>query len=476
MTDLAYLGWLDAAAHIRAGELTSHAYVEALLARIEQFDPALNAFLHLEAEAALDQARAVDRQIAAGAELGPLHGVPFALKDIIDVAGMPTTAHSKILAGNVASLDAEVTRRLKASGGIILGKLATHEFAYGGPCFDLPWPPARNPWDRRMFSGGSSSGSGVAIASGLVPVALGTDTGGSVRNPASMCGIVGMKATYGRVSRRGVIPLSFSLDHVGPMTRTVAENAALLGIIAGYDPLDPASSNRSVADYLSAARRGADEGISDVRIGVIRHFHRRDLEADPQVDAAIEAALDVLSGCGAKVSEVSTLPLGEFNDAQRILLLSESYAVHRDWLRSRPQDYAKMTREKLLPGAFLSAADYLQAVRNRPGFVAAVDTLFEQVDVLIVASNMDLHFPIDDEEAVARFYPRQARAPFNLSGHPALAIPIGFTEGDDTTAPLPFSMQIVGRHFDEETVYRVAAAYEREAGWVDRHPALKLSE
>lgn len=471
MTDLAYLSWLDAAAKIRAGELTSLTYVEALLARIEELDPALNAFLHLVPEAALDQARAADRGVAAGAQLGPLHGVPFALKDIIDVEGMPTTAHSKILADNIPSRDAEVTRRLKGSGGIILGKLATHEFAYGGPCFDLPWPPARNPWDHRMFSGGSSSGSGVAVASGLLPVALGTDTGGSVRNPASMCGIVGMKATYGRVSRRGVIPLAFSLDHVGPMTRTVAENAALLGIIAGHDPLDPASSRHPVADYVDAARRGVDEGVSGMRIGVIRHFHRQDLVADPQVDAAIESALQVLVRLGAKVTEVSTLPLSEFIDAQRVLMLSESYAVHRDWLRSRPQDYARMTREKLLPGAFLSAADYLQAVRNRPGYIAAVDALFEQVDVLVTASNMDLHFPIDDAEAAARFYPRQARAPFNLTGHPALVLPVGFTEGG-SNLPLPLSMQIVGRHFDENTVYRVAAAYEAATGWDDRHPPL----
>ena len=470
MTDLAYLGWLEAAEKIRAGELTSLAYVEALLARIDALDPALNAFLHLVPDAALDQARAADRRVAAGAQLGLLHGIPFALKDIIDVEGMPTTAHSKILAGNVASIDAEVTRRLRASGGIILGKLATHEFAYGGPCFDLPWPPARNPWDRRMFSGGSSSGSGVAVASGLLPVALGTDTGGSVRNPASMCGIVGMKATYGRVSRRGVIPLAFSLDHVGPMTRTIAENAAVLSIIAGHDPQDPSSSRRPVADYVNAARRGTDEGISDMRVGVIRHFHRRDMEAEPQVDAAIESALKVLARLGATVTEVSTLPLGEFNDAQRVLMLSESYAVHRAWLRSRPQDYAKMTREKLLPGAFLSAADYLQAVRNRPSYIAAVDALFEQVDVLVTASNMDLHFPIDDTEAAAHFYPRQARAPFNLSGHPALALPIGFTESGGTNLPLPLSMQIVGRHFDEETVYRVAAAYESATGWTDRHP------
>lgn len=470
MTDLAYLSWLDAAEQIRAGEVSSHDYVEELLARIEKIDPALDAFLHLAPDAAIQQAREADRLAATGTSLGLLHGIPFALKDIIDVAGMPTTAHSEILADNVPSSDAEVTRRLKAAGGIVLGKLATHEFAYGGPCFDLPWPPARNPWDRRMFTGGSSSGSGAAVAAGLVPVALGTDTGGSVRNPASYCGIVGMKATYGRVSRRGVIPLAFSLDHVGPMTRTVAENAALLGILAGHDPLDPASSDHPVDDYLEGACRGVEGGIVGMRIGVIRHFHRSDMVADPQVDAGIEAALEVLAGAGAEIVEVSTLPLGEFVDAQRVLLLSESYAVHRDWLQTRPQDYAKMTREKLLPGAFLTAADYVQGLRNRQLFVAAVDALFDQADVLVTVSSMDLQFPLDDAEAASRSYPRQARAPFNLTGHPALVLPVGFTHGSDADPPLPLSMQLIGRHYDEATVYRVAAAYEAATGWTDRHP------
>ena len=472
MTDIGFLGALEAADLIRRRELSSLTYTEGLLGRIGALNSKLNAFLHLDAEGALKAARMADERTTSGGRLGPLHGVPFALKDIIDVAGMPTTAHSKILAGNVADLDAEVTRRLKAAGGIILGKLATHEFAYGGPCFDLPWPPARNPWDLRMFTGGSSSGSGAAVAAGLVPFALGTDTGGSVRNPASLCGLVGMKATYGRVSRHGVIPLAFSLDHVGPMTRTVADNAALLGILAGQDQKDPSSSARSVGDYPSAARAGAEDGIAGLKVGVIRHFHRADMIADPQVDRAIEAALSVIAQVGARIEELTTLPLDAFLDAQRVILLSESYAVHRHWLQSRPEDYARATREKLLPGAFMSAADYIQALRNRPRFVAAVNALFDKVDIIVTVSSMDLPFPIEDEELAARSYPRQARAPFNLTGHPALVLPVGFTDGAKGDPPLPLSMQLVGRHFDEATIYRVAAAYEAATGWTKRHPPI----
>jgi aspartyl-tRNA(Asn)/glutamyl-tRNA(Gln) amidotransferase subunit A len=471
MSDLAFLSWVDAARQIRDGELCPVEYCETLLARVGALDGRLNAFLYLTPESALESARAAKAAVAQGDALGPLHGVPFALKDIIDVAGLPTTAHSKILADNIAQSNAHVTQCLESAGGISLGKLSTHEFAFGGPCFDLPWPPARNPWDTRMFPGGSSSGSGAAVAAGLVPLALGTDTGGSVRNPASMCGIVGMKATYGRVSRRGVVPLSFSLDNVGPMTRTVMENAALLEIIAGHDGADPASANEPVPSYSAAVQHGVQGGLTGLRVGVIRHFYRRDLIASPAVDAGIESALEVMTSLGAQVTEVNTRTLAEFTDCNRVILMSEAYAVHEEWLQTRPQDYAQMTRNKLLPGAFLRAVDYVQAVRNRQGFADAIDKLLADVDVIVTASSMDLPFPIDDAEMVDKFYPRQARAPFNLTGHPAMSLPIGFAESHDNPA-LPLSMQLIGRHFDEEMVYRVAGAYEHACNWTERHPPL----
>ena len=246
MTDFAWLTVAEAAELIRGKKLSPVEYTKALIARVEKHDGQLNAFLRFTPEIALEDARRAEGEITRGNWRGPLHGVPYALKDIIDYAGLPTTAHSKILKDNVAKADAPVAEKLKAAGGVFMGKLSTHEFATGGPSFDLPWPPARNPWNREHFTGGSSSGAGAATAAGFVPVAIGTDTGGSVRHPASLCGVVGIKGTYGLVSRRGVIPLAYSLDHIGPLTRTVRDNALVLELMAGHDPLDPGAAHEPV--------------------------------------------------------------------------------------------------------------------------------------------------------------------------------------------------------------------------------------
>src|ERR1700737_2057495 len=276
---LAYLGLAEAAELIRTKKLSPVEYVTALLARIERYDAKYNAFIALTPERALTAARAAESEIAAGRRRGPFHGMPYALKDIIDVDGLATTAHSKILRGNTARRHAVVTERLEAAGGGLLGKLSTHEFAIGGPSFDLPWPPARNPWNREHFPGGSSSGSGAGLAAGFFPAALGSDTGGSIRNPASQCGITGMKPTYGRVSRRGVVPLAFSLDHIGPMTRGVRDNALMLQAIAGHDAADPASADEPVPDFSAAL----GQGVKGLKIGVIRHFYTSDLEGHPEM-------------------------------------------------------------------------------------------------------------------------------------------------------------------------------------------------
>ena len=257
-----------AAGQIKARKLSPVEYTQALIARVEKHDGALNAFLRFTPDLALRDAREAEAQIVRGEYKSPLHGVPYGLKDIIDYSGLPTTAHSKILQDNIVAIDAVVAAKLKAAGGVFMGKLSTHEFATGGPSFDLPWPPARNPWNRNHFCGGSSSGSGAATAAGFLPAALGTDTGGSVRNPASMCGVVALKPSYGLVSRRGVVPLSFSLDHVGPLTRTVMDNAILLNLIAGHDAADPGSAERPATDYT----RGLMDGVKGLRIGLLRHF------------------------------------------------------------------------------------------------------------------------------------------------------------------------------------------------------------
>ena len=391
------------------------------------------------------------------------HGVPYGLKDIVDYTGLPTTAHSKILEDNIVGSDAAVTQKLRAAGGVFMGKLSTHEFAIGGPSFDLPWPPARNPWNRDHFCGGSSSGSGSATAAGLLPAAIGSDTGGSVRNPASMCGVVGMKPTYGLVSRRGVMPLAYSLDHIGPLTRTVHDNALMLDLIAGYDELDPGSSNRATGGYTA----GLGRGVKGLRIGVIRHFYTRDMQAEPEMAASIEAAVNVLAELGAEVREIETAPLATYAACNRTILLSEAFAIHEPWLRERPQDYGALARERLMGGAFVRAADYINATRVRRQLTDAFHALFADIDVAITASSMDPACRIDDPQAVEYTYGRQARAPFNVTGSPALSIPTGFS-----SSGLPLAMQIVGKPFTEALIYRVAHAYEQATQWTQRHPEL----
>ncbi|MDA1098555.1 MAG: amidase [Proteobacteria bacterium] len=462
--ELAFLSLVEVAARIRTGALSPVVYAQCLLDRIGAHDGRLDSFLRVLSESVLVEAEAAARAVRTGGPLGPLHGVPFGLKDIIDAAGLPTTAHSQILAQQPPkTADAAVTRRLRAAGGILLGKMATHEFALGGPSFDLPWPPARNPWNRERFPGGSSSGSGVAVAAGFLPMALGTDTGGSVRNPATACGIVGMKATYGRVSRHGVTPLSYSLDHVGPMTRTVADNALMLNALAGHDPADPASADVPVPDFTAQL----DQGVKGLRLGVIRHFHNRDMIADPVVAAAIEDAVRVLQDLGAGVAEIETEPLATYSTCNRVILVSEAYAIHRRWLAERPGDYSASFLQRVLPGAFLTADDYVDALRLRRQLTAGFNQTIRALDGVIVASSMDPPFVIDDAAEIALKYARQARAPFNLTGNPALSLPIGF-DGDG----LPLAMQIVGRNFQEAMIYRIAAAYEGATDWHNRHPPL----
>ena len=460
MSELAFLGLADAAQLIRARKLSPVEYTRALLERIGRLDSRYHAFIRVTPELAIAAARRAEQEIAAGSLRGPLHGVPFGLKDIIDVAGQPTTGHSKV-GDNIATADAVVTARLKSAGGVLLGKLATHEFAIGGPSFDLPWPPAVNPWGGNHFPGGSSSGSGVALAAGMLPAALGTDTGGSVRNPASLCAITGMKPTYGRVSRRGVFPLAVSLDHVGPMTRSVRDNALLLQLLAGHDSEDPGSADVEVPDYAADLERG----VKGLEIGLIRHFYAEDMQADPEQAQAIETAADVLRRLGANVREIRLAPLQEYAVCSRIIIRCEAFAVHRRWLQQRPGDYGALARQRILDGATVSAADYIDALRLRGRLTRRTLEAFAGIDAALTVSGMDPPCPIDDAEACARMYPRQARQPFNVTGQPAIAIPAGFT-----ASGLPLSLQLVGHPWQEATLYRIAHAYERATLWIDRRP------
>ncbi len=463
MSELAWMGAAALAAAYAKRELSPVEVVGGLFDRIEKLDGDLNAFILPDREGAMAAARAAEAEMMAGRSRGPLHGVPFGVKDIIDVAGLPTTCHSKILVGNVAKADSVAVAKLRGAGAIPMGKLSTHEFALGGPCFDLPYKPARNPWNRDHHPGGSSSGSGAGLAAGFFPLALGTDTGGSVRNPASACGIVGLKPTYGLVSRRGVFPLSFTLDHVGPMARDAADAALLLDVIAGHDPADPGSAP---APALHAATRLAD-GVAGLRIGYIRHFHETDTQAHAEVAAGLDGVAAALTELGAAVRPVTLPPLAEFNACNRTILAAESWSIHAPWLRTRPGDYAAMTRTRLLTGAFIGAGDYVGAQRARLAQIRAVNDIFRQVDVLLCASSLDPACRIDDPAEIARTYSRQCRMPFNVTGHPALAMMAGLSRGG-----LPLSVQFAGPYHADALLLRVAAAYERTAPWRSERPKL----
>ena len=463
MTDLHWMTAAAAAKAIASRELSPVELTAALLTRIERLDPRLNAFIRIDGDAAMAAARTAEAEIASGRSRGPLHGVPVGIKDIIDVAGLPTTCHSRILADSLATSDAVCVSKLRGAGAIVLGKLSTHEFAIGGPSHDLPWPPARNPWNTDHHPGGSSSGSGSGVAAGLFPMALGSDTGGSVRNPASCCGIVGLKPTYGLVSRRGVFPLSFTLDHIGPMTRTVADNALMLEVLAGHDVHDPGSA-AVVSGHYSA---GVDRDVRGLRVGFVRHFHEIDMPADPEVTAALAHVARTLQLEGAEIRDVHLPTLEEFGAVNRVILQSEAWAIHAPWLRKRPGDYGQLARRRLMAGAFFGAGDYVQAQRRRLEMIAAVEEVLRDVDVLLCASSMDPACRIDSPADIERTYPRQARTPFNVTGHPAIAMLAGVSAGG-----LPLSVQFVGRYFDEATLFPVARGWERASGSDKKHPAI----
>ena len=464
MTELGYLGIADTARAFREGALNPVVVLSHLLDRIDRFDDHLHAFLHIDRQAAMGRAEEAAEEIARGRYRGPMHGIAIAVKDIIDVAGQATTCHSAIRAGHVADRHAAVIARLLEAGAIVLGKTALHEFATGGPAFDLPWPPARNPWNTALHPGGSSSGSAVAVAAGMAPAALGTDTGGSIRNPATCCGIVGLKPTYDLIERNGVFPLSFSLDHVGLLARSVEDVAILLD--AAAPPSGDADSKDEAANrYAAALAQDLRRGIGGMRVGVIEHFYKQDDVADAGIDNAIDDALDVLRELGAHIEPVQLSALKVWADCGRVIQQAEQYVVHEKWLQSRPQDYCSLSRRKLVAGAFLPAPEYVMALQAREILRGELEAVMRHFDVLVTASGMTLPCAIDDPVAISASYERHARMPFNVTGAPALSLPIGFTEDG-----LPLGMQMTARCNDERTLLRVAAAYEDVTRWRVRTP------
>jgi aspartyl-tRNA(Asn)/glutamyl-tRNA(Gln) amidotransferase subunit A len=449
---------------LRDGALTSTDLTQHALSRIFSLDPVLHSFVLVTKERALADADRADSELKSGTDRGPMHGIPYALKDIYATAGIRTTCHSKLLIDNVPSQDCVVEAKFKAAGAVLLGKLATHEFAIGGPSLDLPFPPARNPWNPDHFTGGSSSGSGAAVAAGLVRTAMGSDTGGSIRGPAFYCGTVGLKPTYGLVSRRGVFPLSYTLDHCGPLTWTVEDAALTMQIIAGHDPLDPASAEVPTRDFVG----GLGRDLAALKIAYPRSFFATQEGISSEVVAAIDAAVQQVARLGAEVTEVTLPDFDLFNACGRVILAAEAYAIHETDLQRRPLDYARYTYQRMAVGATLSAADLVQAFRLRRELSVALNTgILATFDALITATALAPAPRLDEFPADVPLRNATLTMPFNVTGNPALAIPTGFS-----SSGLPLGMQIVGRPFDEPTVLRIGAAYEAAGGWTARRPSL----
>jgi len=449
---------LIAAKQLSPVELTRHC-----LDRVCKLDGTLHSFLLVTEDRALADARAAEGRMMTGTLKGPLDGIPIGHKDIYNTAGIRTTAHSKLLEHNIPAEDSVVVAKWAAAGAVLMGKLATHEFAMGGPSFDLPWPPARNPWNPEHFTAGSSSGTGAAVAAGLVLGGTGSDTGGSIRGPSALCGLAGIKPTYGLSSRRGVLPLSQTLDHTGPMAWTVQDCALLLQAMAGYDPLDPASADRPVADFSA----DLDKGAKGLRIGVLRQFYEADNPVSAATKQGIEDALTLFRDQGAEVRDVTVSPMMDYNAPGWVILTAEAYAVHEPWLKERFNDYGELLRDRLAFGGLLRAVDYVQAQRRRLALCQEMRDAMADVDVLITASAQGEAPKITEVPKWAMFEKPGFTMPFNLTGLPALSVCSGYGAGG-----LPVSIQIVGKPFAEATVFRAGHAYETAMGWRNKRPAM----
>ena len=470
MPDLVFTSMMELAHMIATKAVSPVEVVRAHLDRIAAADGRLRAYITVCAEAAVEAARDAERAVMARGPLGALHGVPVAVKDLCATAGVRTTGGSKILRDAVPTEDATVVARLRAAGAIVLGKLNMHEFAYGPEGLNDHYGHARNPWDaaQARIPGGSSSGSGVAVAAGLAAGALGSDTGGSIRIPAALCGITGIKPTYGRVSRAGVLPLSWSMDHIGPMTRTAADSALMLGAIAGHDPADATTSARPVPSYLAAL----DGEVRGVRVGLLRSFFLE--TAAPEVRAAVESAAGVLARHGATVDEVRLDHLAELPAATMAIIGSEALAYHAEWVRTRAHEYQADVIERLRMAAFVTGVQYVRAQQLRGLVRSEVDRVLTTHDVLLAPATPVTAPRVGEREVVLGSGRSDVRSalirftrPFNVSGHPACAVPCGF-DGQG----LPIGMQVIGRAFDEAMVLRVADAYQRFTDWHTRRPVV----
>jgi aspartyl-tRNA(Asn)/glutamyl-tRNA(Gln) amidotransferase subunit A len=459
VTDVALLSLQAASALVHSRRASSVELVRACLDRITRHDRDLGAFITLTADSALEDAKRADADLANGVDRGPLHGIPIALKDLYDTAGVRTTGGSRIFADRVPERDCAVVEKLRAAGAVSLGKLNLHEWALGVTNQNPHFGPACNPWDITRIPGGSSGGSAIAVASGFCYASPGSDTGGSIRIPASLCGVAGLKPTYGRVSLRGVIPLAWTLDHAGPLARTVGDLALFLNAVAGHDPLDPSSADVPRESYAAAL----EDGAKGVRLLLpTNHFFD---DVDPEIDGAVREAAKVLASLGATVTE-GPLPRVELLAAQRAILLTDAAAYHREHLRERAADIGADVLTRLRTGQTFTGTDYAQARRDRDELRREWLAVLREHDIIVSPTTLIAAPPRDGQDAVAAAARLTANtAPFNLTGLPAISIPCGFTRSG-----LPIGLQLAAGPWREALLLRVARSYEHATPWHERLP------
>ena len=466
-SELCFLSAVELGRLISEKKLSPVEVVQAHLERIDVTEPALNSFITRPGEEALEAARQAETEISAGNHRSPLHGVPVGLKDLYYVKGLPNTSGSRIYGDFVPDYDGASAASLREAGAILMGKLNLHQFAFGPTGHNADYGHMHNPWAPDRITGGSSGGSGSAAAAGQCAITLGTDTGGSIRIPSALCGLAGIKPTYGRVSRYGLVSLSWSLDHPGPMARTVEDCAAALQIIAGYDPRDPASANEPVPDYMEAL----SEDLTGLKIGVPREYF--EVPLDSGVEKSVRAALNTLQDLGAQVVEVAWPMYHRSADISKIVLYAEASAYHRDLLLSRGEEYDPTVRWRFEAGLFIGGPDYLTALRHRREYTQATRELFNHVDILAGPMEPVVAPPIEADAVeingkLVGVIPAltQYTRPFNLTGFPALTVPCGFVEG------LPVGLQLAARPFAEATALRAGYAYQQSTDWHKRRPPL----
>jgi aspartyl-tRNA(Asn)/glutamyl-tRNA(Gln) amidotransferase subunit A len=464
MTDLTLLGIAEAGRLLARGDITATALTESFLKRIDAVDKKLSSYITVTGDLARAAARQADLELKGGVRRGPMHGIPVALKDIYETAGVLTTGHSALRQDYVPSIDAETARRLKDAGSVILGKLGTHEFANGNMTPDQPFPAVRNPWNTAYQPGGSSSGSGAAVAAQLCMGAMGSDTGGSIRNPAGFCGTAGIKPTYGLVSRCGIFPLSFSLDTAGPLAWTMEDCALMLDVLAGHDPNDQGSAKAPKVDYGAACHRP----VKGMRIALARGWYEGPTSVTPEMKTAIDEAVRVLKDLGATVDEVVLPDIRDYHICGRVIITVEAHAIHRQEVIETPEKFGYTTRRRFQLGAFLTAEQYISALRFRRQLTLDTRAAMRGYDLVMTANHWGAPDKFEEPQPIFHFLGKPSLAmPFNVTGQPAATICCGF--GSDG---FPLSFQLAGRAFDEASVFAAGSAYERATPWRSHRPKL----